>query len=286
MVRLLAPALLVSFASFGLVGCGCEDESPPPPPVSTLEAAPPAPAPPALAPSPPAVAAPGLIAAGTTGMANWQQRGHFYPVVVTGSAPDGRVSVVYADGDMEWVQPGVIRPDVIGVGTRLEARVRTWPRFFPGRVTQRIGHAVFVEFDDGDRQWTSIGLVRVGAADFPAAAPVEAAAPTARLGDAGSLVLANYQGAGQWYPAVVAARRQEDGAVHVIYADGDNEWVAPARIRADSIGAGTAVQVAPKPPERPSPLAGTVERRVGHAVEVRYEDRTTGWVALSNVRVQ
>lgn len=275
-----------------LLALGCDDgesRDDPPPPVAPEPATPtptePAPVTP-VTPTPTAPPAATGIQPGATGMAAYRGEGFLYAAVVTERQADGRLTVVYADGDSETIDASGFKPDRLGVGTRVEARIRAWPRFFPGHVARRIGHALFIEFDDGDRQWTSIGLVRIAATDVgPNATAVDVETPTARSGAPGSTVVANYRGEGRWYAGVVAERRSEDGKLHVIYADGDSEWVDPGMVRPDTLRNGAQVETAVRREGNNQVLQGSVLRRVGHAVEVGRSDGTTGWSALANTRL-
>lgn len=249
----------------------------PTPPVTTApEAAPSAPAePPSQAFDPRAI--------GTRVLANYQRAGFAYAAVVTGTFGDDTVNVVYADGDSERLPPSELYPEVLAPGTRVEARIRQWDRFFPGRIARRVAHAVFVEFDDGDQQWTSIGFVRVPVASLSRdAAAAIGNEPSGAPPAAGSAVLANYQRAGWFYPAILAESR-DDGQVHVIYADGDSEWLAPSDVRPDTLESGTAVEARPRDGVV---RQGAIARRVGHATELLLPDGEKLWVALANVRVR
>lgn len=223
---------------------------------------------------------------GTRALAPFQDSGFAYAAVTTGiRAEDGRIHVVYADGDTEVVPQDSLFPDSIGPGTRVEARIRSWAQWYSGEVQRRVGHAVFVRFDDGDEEWTSIGLVRIPVQEVPRDAPQAAVAPPGvPAPQPGSRVVANFQRDGWFYPAVVAETR-DDGQVHVIYADGDSEWLPPSEVRADPIDAGAEVQASPDRGDRRMYEAQVV-RRVGHAVEVRLDGDTTRWAALARVRVR
>ena len=279
--------LVCSFALLAALCLACttgsDDDAPPPTPTPTpTPQAPPAPTP-GTAPSTPD---PGVFdpsAVGSEALAHYRSSGFAYASVITGVRDGGRVDVVYADGDSETLATTELYPEAIVQGTRVEARIRQWTRFFPGTVQRRVAHAVFVRFDDGDEQWTSIGLVRLPAAGLRRdATPATGTRPTGTVPEAGSAVLANYQGQGWYYPAIVAERRA-DGQVHVIYADGDGEWLAPDRVRPDTLTAGTAVQA--RQNRQTEVQEGTIARRVGHAVELQLANGTKTWVALMNVRV-
>lgn len=278
---------LLALASLACTLFGAEERAPSsvtpepvaPEPVAVEPAAPGTP------PASPAASPSGFDAhaVGTRGLANFQRQGYAYAAVVTGTFGDDTVNVVYADGDNERVPPSELYPDTITEGTRVEARVRSWPRFHPGRVARRIAHAVFIEFDDGDRLWTSVGLVRVPVGQLSRSAAPATHEPTATAPAVGSAVVADYQGVGWYYPAIVAEQRA-DGRMLVVYADGDSEWREPSSVRADAVQVGARVEAQPR--GHASVLTGSVARRVGHAAELRLDDGQKIWVALANVRVR
>lgn len=232
-------------------------------------------------PDPAAPEEPRII--GTRHLAHYDGTGFAYAAVVTGTFGEDQLGVVYADGDTERLEREDLYPDQVGVGSRVEARIRRWNRFFPGTITQRVAHAVFVEFEDGDRQWTSIGLVRVPVGSLSrTASEVPHPEPSGTPPAPGSGALANYHGDGWYYPAVVADTRGSE--VHVIYADGDSEWLATGQVRPDTIAPGVEAQALPMRQTRP--VEGRVARRVGHAIELRLADGSKSWFALSRVRTR
>lgn len=283
--------LLGSFALLAALCLACttgtDDDTPPAAPTPPAT---PTPTPTKQGPTPPvpgpSTADPSVFdpsAVGSRALAHYRNSGFAYAAVITAVRDDGTVDVVYADGDNETLASTQLYPETIVEGTRVEARIRRWTRFFPGTVTRRVAHAVFVRFDDGDEQWTSIGLVRLAAAGLRRdATPATGTEPTATVPEAGSAVVANYQAQGWFYPAIVAERRP-DGQVHVIYADGDGEWLAPDQVRPDTLQPGAHVQA--RPARQTEVQEGTVARRVGHAVELQLQSGAKTWVALANVRV-
>lgn len=268
-----------------LGGCGEAESDAPPPPTHTSAVTPsPVPIPAPSAPAPVEPVSP--IGPGSAGMVEYRDTGQLYAAVVTEALPGGEVRVVFADGDTRTVSASSVKPDVLAVGMRVGARLRSWPRFVSGRVLRRIGHAVFVEFDDGDRQWTSIGLVRIPAdAVRSDAVPASVATPTALPGEPGSTVTANYRGDGRWYAGVVVERRSEDGKLHVIYSDGDNEWLDSSGVRRDTLVTGERADARVRRGGTFVVLTGEIQRRVRHAVEIRFDDGTSAWAALATVRV-
>ena len=64
------------------------------------------------------------------------------------------VHVHFDDGDAGWVQLEQVFPLLIPVGLRVMSRWKMGSQYFPGTVTAVEGERVFVQYDDGDREWT------------------------------------------------------------------------------------------------------------------------------------
>lgn len=283
---------LVAFGTLTALSLACtlpaDDDAPPTPTVPTPTV--PMPTVPTPAVPTPAVRTPAPAptfdphASGTRVLARFQGGAAAYAAVVTETGTAGRVNVVYADGDTETVEAATLVPDSLGAGSRVEARIRQWPRFFPGVLERRLGHAVFVRFDDGDQQWTSIGLVRAAAGPLARdGAEVPAPPATIAIPEVGAPVVANYQRRGWYYAGVIVGAR-DNGHVDVVYADGDREWLARDEVRPDAIVPGTRVSA--QRPRTTAIVEGVVRRRVGHAVELQLDDGSKLWIALPNVRVR
>jgi hypothetical protein len=222
-----------------------------------------------------------LARPGSACLVNFRGAGWYYAGVVTSDRQDGSVDVVYADGSTERVAAPDLIEDTIGPGSRVEARARTWRRFYRGVVTSRVGHAVHLRYDDGDSGWTSVALVRVARSRINEANTSGAVPPPAGPGTPGSEVLAAYRGLGLFFPGVITAVGV-DGSIAVVYADGDTEVLRPAMVRNFGVEVGTAVEVSTLLGAAPA----VVSRRVGHAVLVRFPDGSSGWTALARVRVR
>lgn len=128
-----------------------------------------------------AAAASGPI--GSNVLVNYQLQGLRFPAIVTAQGQDGRVHVVYLDGESEWAINGTVVPDEVGPGSVVHVR-RSWepPDWVRGRVEERVGSAVRVQFDDGGVAWTTMFRVRVPMEDAPRpaeAAPAPAPEPAA-----------------------------------------------------------------------------------------------------------
>jgi hypothetical protein len=217
------------------------------------------------------------VSVGDRVLANWQSRGRYYLGAVV--ATDGTTAeVIYADNSRETLVLAQLTTDRLVPGLRVEARQSSDTEFSAGTLDRRVGHAVAISYADGRRAWTSIGLVRVDPANLPsdgATPPADAAA----FGEVGTRVLARYHADGLFYPAVVVDTQQPDGQRPVIYVDGTGELRGMTDLREDTIALNTRVETSDPPG------TGTVARRNDLAVEVRFQDMSTVWCSLGNVRL-
>ncbi len=72
----------------------------------------------------------------------------------------GMFRVVFEDGDTAVVTPEQIRPLEIKEGTKVFARWKNG-RFYPGKVAKIVGRALYIHYDDGDKDWASMGNIAV-----------------------------------------------------------------------------------------------------------------------------
>ncbi len=116
------------------------------------------PAPDATPTPPPAVVAP---AVGSRVLVNYQSQRLLFAGVVTAEDEQGRLHVVYLDGESAWVDRSLVQADDLREGDEVHVR-RTWepPEWVPGRVRRRVAHAFEVELRDGGRTWTSLFRIR------------------------------------------------------------------------------------------------------------------------------
>ncbi|HEY8430998.1 MAG TPA: tudor domain-containing protein [Sandaracinaceae bacterium] len=112
---------------------------------------------------------------GSDVLVDYQMQGLRFAATVTAHREDGRVHVVYLDGESEWTPRETISPENVGPGTVVHVR-RSWepPVWVRGTVRERYGQALRVELDDGGIAWTTMLRIRV-----PSPEPVPAAAPPA-----------------------------------------------------------------------------------------------------------
>ncbi len=95
-------------------------------------------------------------------LVDYQRQGLRFAGTVTARREDGFLHIVYLDGETDWADPGAVVPDEIADGTVVHVR-RSWepPTWVRGRVQQRLGSAVRVEFEDGGTAWTSLFRIRI-----------------------------------------------------------------------------------------------------------------------------
>ncbi len=72
-----------------------------------------------------------------------------------------RYKVVFDDGDEALVPQSGIRPLDWGAGSRVQCNFRGSGRYFWGRIVQKSGGRVSIDYDDGDKEVTLIGRCRV-----------------------------------------------------------------------------------------------------------------------------
>jgi hypothetical protein len=99
-------------------------------------------------------------------LAHWAPEPFFYPAKIHAIKED-YLHVLFDDGDQAWVMPEQIRELRIDVGTRVFARWQGGPYYYPADVAEQRGDRIFVRYDDGRQEWSSIKLVRVLLSDLP-----------------------------------------------------------------------------------------------------------------------
>jgi hypothetical protein len=91
--------------------------------------------------------------------APWGAAGYFAGTV--DQIREKKVHIHFDDGDRGWVPLEQVFPLEITVGMRLVGRWRMGPRFYPGTVTEVRGDRIHVQYDDGDREWTTAAALAV-----------------------------------------------------------------------------------------------------------------------------
>jgi hypothetical protein len=85
---------------------------------------------------------------------------YIYPAEIV-TVHDDRVIVQFADGPQRMLTPELIRRYELRPGCRIECRWKAGPHHFPGILAQLDGERVYVHYDDGDKEWTSVRLIRI-----------------------------------------------------------------------------------------------------------------------------
>lgn len=92
------------------------------------------------------------------------------------------------------------------VGDRVECNWKNGGRMYPGIIAEKTGAAVFIHYNDGDKEHTTIHKCRLlGSSGFMVK---------------GSKVSCRWKG-GSWYPGVIAEKTGNSVFIH--YNDGDKE---------------------------------------------------------------
>lgn len=90
----------------------------------------------------------------------------FYPGVIV-SSQAGTIEVQFDDGDRAQLRPDQIRPLILQVGSRVYARWQGGSAYYGGHISAIHGNAISIDYDDGDKETTTVGMVRIDAGDLP-----------------------------------------------------------------------------------------------------------------------
>lgn len=102
------------------------------------------------------------IKVGDEVLAPWMNDGFFYPAIVVALQGDS-AHVAYMDGDEGDVSLGTIRRGVLGVGMSTQVNWKGQGTYYQGTIQQRIGQAIYMNYEDGDKGWTTINQCRIAA---------------------------------------------------------------------------------------------------------------------------
>ena len=85
--------------------------------------------------------------------------GFSYPAEIL-SIDGDKIIVHFLDGPERMLTPELIRPFDLQSGACVECRWKGGPRYFPGQITQKEGDRIHFHYADGDKEWTTLRLVR------------------------------------------------------------------------------------------------------------------------------
>jgi hypothetical protein len=86
--------------------------------------------------------------------------GLWYPGVIL-TIEGKRVHVLFDDNDQAHLTWDRVLPLQIEIGDHVLCRWKGGPFYFPGEVTRRHGERIFVQYEDGREEWTSVRLIRM-----------------------------------------------------------------------------------------------------------------------------
>jgi len=93
-------------------------------------------------------------------LVKWSGDGYWYPGRVA-RKEDGLYFIAYDDGDKEWRFEKYIREENLKPGDVVFAKWKSGRRYYRGKIAMRKGDNIFINYDDGDKEWTTVSMVRV-----------------------------------------------------------------------------------------------------------------------------
>jgi hypothetical protein len=206
---------------------------------------------------------------------------YFYPGVVREISENGCM-VVFDDGEAYWVHHAHVLTQDIKIGSRVFCRSKNAQAFAPGMVNQLKGESVRVHYDQGDEEWTSIGMLRVQR-------PIAAVSPEALAGAnvlvkqsldlgepvkdsnfrVGDRVLARWLDF-YWYPATILAMGER--GIHVFLDNGDQHVVREIGLAPLVVEEGEQIFIRSKNEPQKIYSPAVVTRVQGEVIDVDIED--------------
>src|SRR5207244_1810388 len=77
----------------------------------------------------------------------------------------------FDDGDVAWVHEANVRRPDIQPGSQVFCRFHAGPLYLSGTVKQQNGEKIYVQYANGDNEWTTISMVRVQRPLAPGGSP-------------------------------------------------------------------------------------------------------------------
>jgi predicted Zn finger-like uncharacterized protein len=223
---------------------------------------------PAVPPPVPAAAKAAVsgMADGSRVFAQWSD-GFWYPATVRSSSSRG-VMVEYDDGEPGNLALDRVRELRVAEGDRIQCRWQGGPAYFPGKVAKCGGEKVLVHYDDGEKETTTLSMVRViREEDIP--------------WQVGDRVVANWPPEPFFYPATIT--KIDSGFISVDYDDGAHADLVLAQVLPLDIGVGDVVYARWK--GGPAYYPGRIKEMTGDRIHVAYDDGEEEWTTIKMVRV-
>lgn len=89
----------------------------------------------------------------------------WYPGVVVSDA-GGAKEVQFDDGGRATLTDAQMVPLSIATGKRVFCRWKGGEQYYGGVVSSSVGNCIHVDYDDGDKESTSVSMVRINIADL------------------------------------------------------------------------------------------------------------------------
>jgi hypothetical protein len=86
--------------------------------------------------------------------------GYTYPAEIL-SIDHDKIMVHFLDGPERMLTPELLKPFDLRAGTAVECRWKGGQTYFSGKITQIEGDRVHLAYDDGEKEWTTVRLVRL-----------------------------------------------------------------------------------------------------------------------------
>ncbi len=89
----------------------------------------------------------------------------WYPGVVVSDAGQAK-EVQFDDGGRATLTDSQMTPLGVQTGMRVFCRWKGGDQYYGGKVSSAVGSCIHVDYDDGDKESTSISMIRVNKADL------------------------------------------------------------------------------------------------------------------------
>lgn len=212
-------------------------------------------------------------------LAGRQNEAYLYPATVRWLDGD-KVAVDFDDGDQGWVNAAKLIPLNLEVGDRVFARMPVGHNYSPARITRIEGAKIHIEYDDGEPEWTSAGMLRVHPEQWKNVAAVPRTQSSWIVGDR---VLARWNPQDPfYYPGTVQAVTATE--IQVFFDDGDRAGVPHDKVQ--KIDIEKSGKVFARWQGGPAYYPAQVLERHGENLLVEYdEDKVQERITISLVRV-
>ena len=99
-------------------------------------------------------------AVGDRCLANWSADEFWYPGTII--EVEGKSYHIHFDDEgREWLTADSLTVEDLRIGDVVQARWMVGTVYYRGKIADRIKDVIHIHYDDGDKEWTTIGVVRV-----------------------------------------------------------------------------------------------------------------------------